>query len=109
MEKQPLNINTMASIRQLKKDIDNQIFSIISDCLLFMSMHPEHDAGEVSTIVHEAVALRNNLITRIHHPEKKNDAKEIKNHFRAIKADLTEGIDRLCLKLSSLSSKKKKK
>jgi len=99
----------MANIRQLKKEIDNQIFVIISDCLLFMGMHPEQDAEEVSAIVHEAVALRNSLITRIHHPENKDDSKAIRNHFKAIKTDLCEGIDRLCIKLSSLSSKKEKK
>jgi len=99
----------MASIRQLKKEIDNQIFGIISDCMMFMSRHPEHDEKEVNAIVQEAYQLRNNLINRIYHFDNKEDTKAVKNHFRSIKSDLSEGVDQLCIKLSSLGSKKKKK
>lgn len=98
----------MANIRELKKEIDNQVFGVVSDCLLFMSMHPERSAEEVSAIVHEAVELRNNLINRIYHPENKEDSKAVKSHFRAVKEELSTGIDGLCRKLSELSSVKKK-
>ncbi|MGB4293888.1 MAG: hypothetical protein WBJ37_13530 [Bacteroidales bacterium] len=99
----------MASIRELKKEIDNQIFGIISDCMLFMSRHPDHDENEVNAIVQEAYQLRNNLIYRIYHFDNKEDIRAVKNHFKEIKSDLSNGIDQLCMKLSSLSSKKKKK
>jgi len=33
----------------------------------------------------------------------------VKLHFKTIKSDLSEGMDKLCKKLSSLSSGKKKK
>lgn len=99
----------MANIRQLKKEIDNQIFGVISDCILFISRHPDQDENEINAIVQEAYQLRNNLIHRIYHFDNKEDAKAIKNHFKSIKSDLSEGVDQLCMKLSSLSAKKKKK
>lgn len=99
----------MANIRQLKKDVDNQVFGIISDSLLYMGLHPGKDTDAAGEIIHEAVALRNNLFERINHPAVTEDAKALKNHFREIKKDLSEGIDGLCVKLSKLSSAKKKK
>ncbi len=98
----------MAAIRQLKKEIDNQVFEVVSDSLLFLSMNPEQDVEEVTEIVHEAVKLRNDLIGRIYHPEDKGNAKAIRDHFRSVKNDLAEGIDLLCQKLSKLSSENKK-
>ena len=99
----------MASKKELKKDIDNQVFGLISDSLLFMSLHPDQDAEEVSAVVHEAVTLRNNLIERVNNFGQKDDPKAVKLHFKTIKSDLSEGMGKLCKKLSSLSSGKKKK
>lgn len=99
----------MASRKELKKDIDNQVFGLISDSLLFMGMHPDRDAEEVSALIHEAVALRNNLIERINNVVNKEDPKAVKIHFQTIKSDLNNGIDELCKRLSSLGSARKKK
>jgi hypothetical protein len=98
----------MASVRQLKKDIDNQLFEIISDCLLFGGLHPDKKSDEILNIIEEAVSLRNDLIARTNHPDGKDDPKIVKAHYKLIVSDLNSGVDKLCYSLSDLSSKKKK-
>jgi hypothetical protein len=98
----------MASIRQLKKDIDNQVFVIISDCLLFLGLHPDNKSEEISDIIEEAVSLRNDLFARINNPDGKDNPSVVKKYYASIKSDLAEGSDKLCQRLSTVSKKKKK-
>jgi hypothetical protein len=98
----------MGNIRILKKDIDNQIFEIISDCFIYNGLHPENKTEKVSAIIEDAVNLRNDLISRVNNPESKNDPKLVRQHYRAVKADLAAETDKLCRRLSDISAKKKK-
>ena len=98
----------MASIKQLKKDIDNQIFAIISDCLLFSGLHPDNKTEEVSDIIEDAVALRNDLFARVNNPDGKDNPQVVKKFYNVVKADLSEGTDKLCKQLSAVSAGKKK-
>ncbi len=95
----------MASIRELKKDIDYLIFEVISDCFVYAGLHGENKPDEVTDIVNSAVNLRNDLIMRVNTPEGKGDPKLLKAHYRKIEKDLVEGVDGLFDKLSSLSKK----
>jgi hypothetical protein len=98
----------MASVRQLKKDIDNQLFEIISDCFLYVGLHPDNKSAEISEIIEDAVSLRNDLIARTNNPDGKDNPKIIKKHFQLIVNDLNSGVDGLCTRLSGLTTKKKK-
>jgi hypothetical protein len=98
----------MASVRQLKKDIDNQLFEIISDCFLYVGLHPDKKAGDISEIIEDAVSLRNDLIARTNNPDGRDNPKIIKKHYQLIVADLNSGVDKLCTRLSGLTTKKKK-
>jgi hypothetical protein len=98
----------MASIRQLKKDIDNQIFAIISDCLLFAGLHPEDHNEEISDIIEEAVSLRNDLFARVNNPDGKDNTALVRKFYASVGADLNAGCDKLCQRLSEVSKKKKK-
>lgn len=95
----------MASIRELKKDIDYLVFEVISDCFVYEGLHPDKKTTEVSEIVNSAVNLRNDLIMRVNNPEVKDEPKAVRAYFRKIESDLLEGIDGLFDKLSSLSKK----
>ncbi|HVN58001.1 MAG TPA: hypothetical protein VMT63_06875 [Bacteroidales bacterium] len=98
----------MASIKQLKKDIDNQIFEIISDCLLYSGLHPDNKTEELNDIIEEAVSLRNDLIARVNNPDGKDNPQVLKKYYGEVKKDLSEGSDKLCERLSAISKKKKK-
>jgi hypothetical protein len=98
----------MGNIRILKKDIDRQVFEIISDCFVFTGLHPDNKTDKVAAIIEDAVSLRNDLVSRTNSTIEKNNPKSVKAHFRAIKADLAEGTDKLCRRLSDISTKQKK-
>jgi hypothetical protein len=97
----------MPSVRKLKKDIDYLIFEVISDCFNFGSLHPEEKAEEVTSIISDAVVLRNDLIRRVNNPEKNEDHKAIKSHFKIVEKDLITGADKLFGRLSALHGKGK--
>jgi hypothetical protein len=97
----------MPSIRKLKKDIDNLIFEVISDCFTFGTLHPDDKEEEVSGIISDAVFLRNDLIKRVNNPVSTRDSKVLRDHFKLVERDLFVGTDKLCGRLSALHGKKK--
>jgi len=97
----------MPSVRKLKKDIDCLIFEVISDCFTFGTLHPDDKAEEVTAIITDAVALRNDLIQRVNNPSAKEDPKALRTHYRIIEKDLFVGTDKLCTRLSALHGEEK--
>ena len=95
----------MASIRQLKKDIDNQLFEVISDCFLYIGINPDKKSDEVSTIIDDAVSLRNDLISRVNNPDGKDNPKIVKAYYKSVEKDLLTGVDKLFSRLSSMTKK----
>jgi hypothetical protein len=98
----------MANIRSLKKQIDSQIYSVISDCFTFSTLYPEDEPEEISGIISDAVNLRNELINRVNNTVKETDPKGIKAHYQIVNRELDAGVDKLCERLSSVSKKRKK-
>lgn len=96
----------MASVRNLKKDIDYLIFEVISDCFSFGGMHPDSQPDEVAGIISDAVTLRNDLIRRVNNPVKNENLKVEKGYFRNVEIDLLKGVDSLFGRLSAVSAGK---
>jgi hypothetical protein len=95
----------MPSVRKLKKDIDYLIFEVISDCFTFGSLHPDDNPEEVTSIISDAVSLRNELIKRVNNPGQSEDPKITRAHFQLVVKDLYTSVDKLCGRLSLLSGK----
>ncbi len=98
----------MANIRSLKKEIDNKIYQVISDCNTFSALHPGEKVSDISKIVSDAVRLKSELIHRVNNPSKMSDSKDVSSHYQAIKKDLDGGVDKLFERLSSKLKAKKK-
>ena len=96
----------MANLRKIKKDIDNRVFEIISDCFIFSGLHPDVKTKEVARIVEDAVNLRNDLFSRVNNPGDSKDPKLVKKHFRSVRDDLSSNADKLCQRLSNVAKKK---
>jgi hypothetical protein len=97
----------MASIRELKKDIDYLIYEVISDCFVYSNIHPENKTDELSTLISDAVEFRNDLIARVNNPDGKDNPKIVKAYYKTLEKDLIAGVDELFERLSTLSAKKK--
>ena len=96
----------MASIRELKKDIDYLVFEVVSDCLVFSNLHPENESDELSALISDAVEFRNDLIARVNNPDGKDNPKIVKSYYKTVEKDLITGVDKLFERLSNLSAKK---
>ncbi len=97
----------MASIRNLKKDIDYLIYEVISDCFVFSNVHPDIKNDEVTAVISDAVEFRNDLIARVNNPDGKDNPKIVKAYYKAVEKDLLTGVDKLFERLSALSVSKK--
>jgi hypothetical protein len=96
----------MASVRELKKDIDYLVFEVISDCFVFSSVHPDNQSSELSEIISDSVNFRNDLIARVNNPDGKDNPKILKAYYKTLEKDLMTGVDKLFTRLSELSKKK---
>ena len=97
----------MASIRELKKDIDYLVFEVISDCFVYSNVHPDNKTDELTALISEAVEFRNDLIARVNNPDDKDNPKIVKAYYKAVQKDLLSGVNKLFERLSSISAKKK--
>lgn len=95
----------MASIRELKKDIDYLVFEVISDCFVFSGVHPDNKSDELSQIITDAVNFRNDLIARVNNPDGKDNPKIVRAYYKAVEKDLLVGVDKLFNRLSALTAK----
>lgn len=96
----------MASLRNLKKDIDYLIFEVLSDCFIFSGIHPDNKTDELAAIISDAVAFRNDLIARVNHPDGKDNPKILKAYYKSVEKDLLTGVDKLFDRLSALTRTK---
>lgn len=97
----------MSSRRDLKKDIDYMIAEVISDCFTFSEISQGEKEDEVSSILNDAVNLRNDLIARVNNPDGKDNPKILKAYYRNVEKDLFEGSNMLFERLSALIPGKK--
>jgi hypothetical protein len=95
----------MASVRELKKDIDFLIYEVISDCFVFSGLHPDTKADELSAIISDAIDFRNDLIARVNNPDGKDNPKIIKAYYKLLEKDLLTGVDKLFNRLSEMTKK----
>lgn len=93
----------MASIRDLKKDINYLTSELVSDCYLYMYFHKEQEQEKVVAVITDALELRNDLIFKANHPENKEDKKALKAHFNNLYKDMLENVDVLFSRLSDLT------
>jgi hypothetical protein len=95
----------MASIRELKKDIDYLVYEVISDCFVFSGLHPDIKTEEISALISDAVDLRNDLIARVNNPDGKENPKIVKAYYKSVEKDLLKGVDKLFSRLSEMTKK----
>ena len=77
----------MASIKELKDDINLLTYDLISECFTFKIYHPEKNSA-ADKAISEIVKLRNELIHKVNNPQDKDDPKKLKAHFNKIRADI---------------------
>lgn len=88
----------MASIKNLKKDINFVLGDIIEECYMWEIEHPDADPKKAEAIINEAIEAFDGFIDRVHSKEIENQ----KAHFNAIKNDLETTAVKLLEKVNKL-------
>lgn len=92
----------MASVKQLKKDIDYLVEEIVTDCYLSIYFHSDKKEAIVD-VMNKAVELRNDLFARVNNPAEPKNKSLVAKHYAQIRRDMFAGIDALFTELSELN------
>ncbi len=91
----------MASVKELKKDIDLLMSMALSDCFYVLEYNSKVDQEAVSKIAGEIIQKHRELRIRTNHVDGKNNPKLVKKFFKNIVADLLSSADSALEKLSA--------
>ncbi|AOW19921.1 hypothetical protein [Urechidicola croceus] len=88
----------MASIKNLKKDINYVLGDVIEECYFYELSNPSADTTKAQAIIDEAISSFDSLIDRVH----ASDVENKKAHFKSLKADLESVATGLLEKVNNL-------
>ena len=90
----------MASVRNLKKDIDLIMSLTLSDCFYVMEYNSKVDQDAVYKIAGEVVTKHRDLRLRAGHPDGKDNPKMVKQYYKGLVNDMLIAADSALEKLS---------
>ena len=88
----------MASIKNLKKDINYVLGDIIEECYAWELINPKTDTKSTDAIIDEAIVAFDGLIDKLHIKNVENK----KAHFKNVTAELEEVANNLLEKVNKL-------
>ena len=89
----------MASVKNLKKDINYVLSDIIEECYMWqMLQEDDKKAAKAEKIIDETISTFDDLIAKIHAPGVENKRK----HFKAISKELEDKANGLLGKIQKL-------
>ena len=91
----------MASIRQLKKEIEFLSSQMIGDCIDFVQTFNGKEM-EAMAVIDEVVALHNRTVDKINNPDGKANPKLVKAFYQQLKLNYVTGVNEAYKKLESL-------
>jgi len=82
----------MASIKNLKKDINFLIDEVIGTCLIHQ--YTQQDKREqFNQIIDEMIEYRESMLTRVNNPEVKDNGQSLRNYYRSLFDELLERVN----------------
>ncbi len=91
----------MASIRELKKDIDLVMSLALSDCFYVLEYNSKVDDEAVMKIAGEIIQNHRQLRIRASHVDGKENPKMVKQYYKDLVGDLLKAADSALKKLSA--------
>ncbi|AZJ36131.1 hypothetical protein [Tenacibaculum singaporense] len=88
----------MASIKNLKKDINYTLGDIIDICQITVQLNPEADKAKADAIVDEVIVTFDDLIAKVN----AKNVEDKKAHYKAVSAELESRANALIEKVNSL-------
>ena len=91
----------MASIRNLKKDIDILMSLVLNDCFYVLEYNSKVDNDAIMKIAAEVIQKHRELRLRVNHPDGKDNPKIVKNYYNGVVSEMLSFADQSLEKLSS--------
>ena len=91
----------MASIKNLKKDIDLIMSLALSDCFYVLEYNSKVNGTEVMKIAEGIIKKHRELRVRANHPDGKDNPKMIKKYYHQLVKDMLNAADQSLEKLSA--------
>ena len=88
----------MASIQDLKKDVNTVLSSVIDECTIELLSADDKKSVEQEKIIDESIEVFDSIIEKINQKKIENRA----NHLKAVKNELQENANRLLEKIAKL-------
>ena len=79
----------MASIKKLKKDINYLSYELLTEAFAYRYFHPELEDKRFYDIISRIVLIRNELVSRVNHPEESKGVTNVRVHFGKVRQDMT--------------------
>ena len=91
----------MASIRQLKKEIEFISSQMIGDCIDFVQTFNGREM-EAMAVIDEIVVLHNTTVDKINNPDGKDNPKLVRAFYQQLKKEYVAGVNEAYKRLESL-------
>ena len=91
----------MASVRELKKDIDLVMSLALSDCFYVLEYNTKVDDEAVMKIAGEIIQNHRQLRIRANHVDGKENPKMVKKYYKSLISDVLKSADSALKKLSA--------
>jgi hypothetical protein len=83
----------MASIRNLKKDLNYLSYELLTETFAYKHFHPELDEKKLDETIRSIVKLRNEILHRINHPVPFESPSEQKQYYHKIQEDMVKLVE----------------
>lgn len=91
----------MASIRDLKKDIDLLMSLVLNDCFYVLEYNEKVDNDAVMKIAGDVIQKHRELRVRVNHPDGKDNPKMVKSFYNTLSTEMLVFADASLEKLSA--------
>lgn len=90
----------MASIKDLKKDIDLLMSMVLNDCFYIIEYNPKVDSQAVMKIAGDVIAKHQEFRLRINHPDGKDNPKLVRQYYKNLLEEVVDTANDSFEKLS---------
>jgi len=91
----------MASLRNLKKDLDALMSLVLNDCFTVLEYNEKVDTETILKIAADVISLHRELRIRANHPDGKENPKLVRAYYSNLVADALKEADAALIRLSA--------
>jgi hypothetical protein len=95
----------MASVKNLKKDIDYLMSQVLTDCFHVLEVNNKVDEAEIMLLVNDVVSKHYELRMKAQHPDGKDAPEKVKTFYKSLVNEMLASADSSFEKLSAIVKK----